>query len=159
MKDDDREAPPLDEEPEEGGGEILGTCLSIPPGMYEVRYMYYATGYFRDQAKVTVYFGIVEPEEYAGTELERFYNVDSLTGPPKRYGNYRAKALVDLNREVGMLLGEVDRVDRISFAKLRGKRIICEVETVVKDGDKRPLLEDHYYSCIRRFVKVLAEDW
>ena len=42
---------------------------------------------------------------------------------------------------------------------VRDKRIICEVETVVKDRDKRPLLEDQYYSCIRRFVKVLPEDW
>ena len=159
MKDDDREAPLLDEEPDGGGGEIIGNCIPIPPGIYEVRYMYYATGYFKDQAKVTVYFGIVDPEEYAGTPLERFYNVDSLKGPPKRYGNYRAKARGDLNREVGMLLGPVNRLDRISFAKLRGRRIICEVETVIMDRDKRPLPEDQYYSCIRRFVKVLEEGW
>ena len=159
MKDDDREAPLLDEEPDGGGGEIIGNCIPIPPGIYEVRYMYYATGYFKDQAKVTVYFAVVEPEQYAGTPLERFYNVDCLKGPPKRYGKYRALARGDLIREIGLLLGQPDRVDRISFTRLRDKRVICEVETVVEDRNKRPLLEDQYYSCIRRFVKVLPEDW
>ena len=159
MKDIDREAPPLDEEPDEGGGEIIGNCIAIPPGIYEVRYMYYATGYFKDQAKVTVFFAIVDPEEYAGTPLERFYNVESLKGPPKRYGNYRAKARGDLNREVGKLIGPIDRLDRISFAQLRHKRIICEVKTVKEDRNRRPLPEDQYYSCIRRFVKVIPDDW
>ena len=121
--------------------------------------MYYATGYFKDQAKVTVYFAIVDPEEYAGTPLERFYNVESLKGSPKRYGNYRAKARGDLNREVGKLIGPIDRLDRISFAQLRHKRIICEVETVKEDRNRRPLPEDQYYSCIRRFVKVIPDDW
>lgn len=148
-----------DEEPDEGGGEVVGNCIPIPSGTYEVRYMYYSTGYFKDQAKVTVHFAIVEPEDYAGTPLERFYNVESLVGPPKRYGNYRAKARGSLNREVGMLLGAISRLDRISFAKLRGKRIICDVETVKKDGDRRPLPKDQYYSCIRRFVQVLEDDW
>ncbi len=29
MKDIDREAPPLDEEPEEGGGRIDGGCIAV----------------------------------------------------------------------------------------------------------------------------------
>ena len=54
MKDVDRESPPPDEEPEDGGGELAEICITVPDGIYEVRYMFYATSYFRDQAKVTV---------------------------------------------------------------------------------------------------------
>lgn len=159
MSDDLHQSPPLEEEPEGGGGEIVGNNIPIPPGTYQVKYNYYATGYFLESPKVTVYCSITDPEEYAGTPLERFYNVESLIGPPKRYGNYRAKARGDLNREVSRLFGPISRSDRISFAGLRGKTIICEVETVTTDRDKKPLPSELQYSCIKRFIKVLQEDW
>ena len=159
MSDDPCQPPPLEEERDEGGGEVIGNNIPIPPGTYQVKYNYYATGYFLESPKVTVYCSITDPEEYAGTPLERFYSVESLKGAPKRYGGFRAKARGDLNREVSTLLGPISRSDRISFAGLRGKTIICEVETVTKDRDKKPLPPDLQYSCIRRFVKVLQEDW
>ena len=90
---------------------------------------------------------------------ERFYNVDCLRGPPKRYGKYRAKARGDLCREIGMLLGPIDRLDRVRITGLRHKRLICEVETVTVDRDKKQLSPDQQYSCIRRFIKILDEDW
>jgi len=37
MKDDDRRAPLLDEEPEEGGGTVDGVCVLVPEGEYELR--------------------------------------------------------------------------------------------------------------------------
>ncbi len=149
----------VSEEPDEGGGEIVGNCIPIPSGIYEVAYLYYATAYFKDNPKVIAHFSIVESDDYAGTPLERFYNVDSLKGPPKRYGNYRALARGDLNRELSLLLGTSERLDRISFVGLRNKRIVCEVETVIMDRDKRPLPPDQQYSCIRRLIKILQEDW
>ena len=158
MKDGDRDGLPLTEEPDEGGGEIIGNCIVIPPGTYEVRYMYYGTGRFRDQAKLTVYCAVIKPEDYAGTPLERFYNVDSLKGKPKRYGDFRATARGDLNREISSLIGPVGRLDRVSPSRLRGKRIVCEVETVVQDRDRRPIPHSQQYSCIRRFVKILPDD-
>ena len=48
MKDIDREAPPLTEEPE-GGGEVVGACVAVLNGIYELRYDYYATTHFKDQ--------------------------------------------------------------------------------------------------------------
>ena len=158
MTEKDLKSVPLLDEENEGGGEIIGNCIPIPPGRYEVRYMYYATGYYKDNPKVIVYCGVIEPEEYAGTPLERFYNVESLKGSPKKYGDFVAKARGDLNREISSLTGPIERLDRISPSRLRGKRIICEVETVTQDRDKRSLVPDLQYSCIRRFVKVLLDD-
>ena len=51
----------ITEVPEEGGGEVVGACVAVPEGLYELRYKYYVTGYFKDQAKVTVYCAIVDP--------------------------------------------------------------------------------------------------
>ena len=36
MKDNDREAPPPDQEPEEGGGTVDGECVLVPEGEYEL---------------------------------------------------------------------------------------------------------------------------
>ena len=145
---------------EEGGGDIIGSCVVVPEGRYELRYMYYQTGYFKDQAKVTVFCAIIEPEDYAGLPVERFYNVDELKGPPKKYGGFGVSARRTLVREVRFLLGQPKRLDRISFAGLRDKRIIGELETVTNNYEKRPLSPDDQYSRIARFIEVLPdEDW
>lgn len=148
------------EERGEGGGDIIGSCVAVPDGQYELRYMYYQTGYFKDQAKVTVFLAIIEPEDYAGVPVERFYNVDELKGPPRKYGDFKVSARRTLVREVGFLLGRPKRLDRISFAGLRDKRIIGELETVTRNYEKRELLADHQYSRVARFIEVLPEkEW
>ena len=122
--------------------------------------MFHATSYFKEQPKLTIYFSLVENEEWASTELERFYNVDSLKGPPRRFGGFRAPARGDLIRELTNLLGPFRRRDRVSPSGLKGKRILCEVETVVTDRDRRALSRDQQYSRIKRLIKTLPdEDW
>ena len=148
----------LDAGGEEGYIDVAGCNIVLPPGRYEVRYCYYETGQYRDQAKVTVHFAVVSPEEYAGTPLERFYNVERLAGPPKRYGNFKAKGRGHLVRELSCLLGCPDRTDRLSFAGLKGKQIACEVETVVRDGDRLALPSDQQYSRIKRLIEVIPDD-
>ena len=160
MKDDFREDSPVKGGSDEGGGEIIGNNILIPPGDYIVRYLYYATSKFQDQSKVTLYFAVIEHDTYAGTPLERFYNVDSLKGPQKRYGDFRATARGDLVRELSSLIGPMPRLDRISPVHLKDKRILCEVKTVTEDRNRRPLTPDQQYSCISRLLEVLPdEDW
>ena len=151
--------PFVEDEPEEGGGDIVGNCIAIPPGIYEVRYLYYATSYFINNAKVTLYFAVIEPDKHASITLERFYNVDSLKEPPKRYGGFRAKARGDMNREITLLLGPQSRLDRYGLAGLRDQRIVCEVATVKVDREKRCLPKHQQYSRIKRLIEILSEEW
>lgn len=158
MKGDDHEAPPPTEEPVEGGGEISGALVLVPDGEYELRYMYYKTAYFMDQAKVIVYCVIIEPEYYAGLPIERFYNVDTLTGPAKKYGNFKTSPYRDIYREIDGLLGPPGRTDRLNPGWFRDKRLIGELKLVTSTYDKRPLLPEHQYSRIKRFIRIIPED-
>ena len=90
MKEIECEAPPLDEEPEEGGGVVEGETVLVPEGEYELRYVDYETANYFGKARVFVHFAIIEPEDYAGLPIDRYYNVKRLSGPPKRFGKYVA---------------------------------------------------------------------
>jgi hypothetical protein len=158
MKEIDREAPPLSEEPAEGGGEISGACVAVPDGEYELRYINYETALFFGSPKVILHCSIIEPADFAGLPVDRFYNVTKLTGPPGRYGNYVAPARGDLLREYRLTVEEPTRRDRISFRSLKGKRLIAKLETVVKDHQHNSLAEDAQYSRISRLVRVLPGD-
>jgi len=160
MKDTDREAPPLDEEPEEGGGTVDGVCVLVPDGEYELRYVDYETASYYGSPKVVVHYAIIEPDEYAGLPVDRFYNAKRLTGPPGRFGKYVAPRRGDLFREYSRLVGQPERLDRILFSRLKGKRVIGEVQTVHTDHKHEPLPEDDRYSRIKRLVSVLpGDDW
>jgi len=160
MTDTDREAPLLDEEPAEGGGEVTGACITVPNGEYELRYIDYETARFFQSPKVILHCAIIEPDDFAGLPVDRFYNVTRLTGPPGRYGNYIAPARGDLFREYRMMISEPERRDRISFRSLKGKRLIAELESVKKDHQHNPISEELQYSRISRFVRVLpGDDW
>ena len=158
MKDDDREAPPLDEEPEEGGGTVDGECVLVPEGEYELRYVDYETASYYGSPKVIVHYAIIDPEEYAGLPIDRFYNAKKLTGPPGRFGKYVAPRRGDLYREFNRLTDCSDRPDRITFARLKGKRIIGDIQTVKTDHKHEELTEDDRYSRIRRLISVLPDD-
>ena len=77
------EPPEPDEEPDEGGGVVEGGTFLVPEGEYELRYVDYETADYFGGPKVVVHFAIIEPEEYAGLPIDRFYNVKSLDGPPR----------------------------------------------------------------------------
>ena len=160
MKDLDREAPPLDEEPEEGSGVVEGDTVLVPEGEYELRYVDFETANNFGKPKVIVHFAIIDPEDYAGLPIERYYNVKELTGPPRRFGRYVAHRKGDLPREFNRIAGKSERLDRISFARFKDQRIIGEVRTVSRDHKKVPLLEEDKYSRIARLVRVLpGDDW
>ena len=160
MKDDDREAPPPDEEPDEGSGVVEGDTILVPEGEYELRYVDFETADYFGTAKVFVHFAIIKPEDYAGLPIDRFYNVKRLASPPQRFGKYVAKPCGNLIREFKRIAGRADRLDRISFKRFKDLRIIAEVRTVRRDYQRQPLDEDDYYSRIFRLIRVLpGDDW
>ena len=151
---------PNEEEPHEGGGTVDGECVLVPDGEYELRYLFYETAIYFGSPKVIVHFAIGSPEDYAGLPVDRFFNVKQLTSPPGRYGNYVATRRGDLIREFRQLGGRAGRMDRISFATLKGRRVIGEIETVNRDYNQNALPEDEHYSRICRLVRMLpGDDW
>ncbi len=160
MKGDDREAPLRDEEPEEGGGTVDGDCVLVPEGEYELRYVDYETATYFGKAKVIVHYAIIQPDEYAGLPVDRFYNAKKLTGPPGRFGKYVAPRRGNLFREFKKLVGRTERLDRLRFAQLKDQRVVGEIQTVTTNHKHEELPEDDRYSRIKRLLHVLpGDDW
>lgn len=144
------------EESDDGGGVISGICALVPDGEYEVRYVDYETARFFGNPKVILHCAIVVPEAYAGTPVDRFYNVSKLIGPPKVFGNFDAPMRGDLVREFRRVVKEPDR---ISFVPLRNKRLIVEIETVTTDYEHNMLSREDQYSRIKRLIQVLPDEY
>lgn len=146
------------EECPDGGGEIDGICVVVPDGEYEVRYDYYETTAAFRNTKVELHCAIIMPEEFAGVPISRYYNVPSLTGPPKRYGKFKAKPRGSLVREFRRLFDQPDRLDRISFARLKGRRLIVRVRTVTRGPDYQELPKHDQYSVIAELINIRPDD-
>ncbi|MCH9026680.1 MAG: hypothetical protein IIA05_06130 [Proteobacteria bacterium] len=130
----------------------------MPNGEYELRYLYYETAMYFGNPKVIVHCAIVAPDDCASLLVDRFYNVQRLIGPPRKYGNYVASRNCHLVREFRQVIGEASRRDRISFKTLKGKRLMGELEVVTWDYQNNPLPEENQYSRIAKLVRVLPDD-
>ena len=162
MKDQDDQYATDDEELgelEEGGGVIEGGCIAIPDGEYELRYIFYETGLYWNSPKVIVYFAITDPDEYAGLPVNRFYNVKKLIGGYRKYGQFIARPRGALVREYKQLIKEPNRLDRISFKSLKGKRILARLATVPRDHNQKALATDDQYSKIAELIRIIDEDF
>lgn len=146
---------------EEGyeGGRVIGPLCLIPSGNYEVAYLYYETGVYWGKPKVVVHFSVINHDTYAGTEVDRFYNVASLDGPPRRYGGFSAGCRGDLYREYIGLRSEAVRRDRISYAFLKEKRVLAQIEPVTRDYQRRPLPSDDQYSRITNLIRIIDDEY
>jgi len=133
----------------------------IPCGEYVVKFQRYETRRFQGcGGKVFAYFCIVEDDQFAGSVVERFYNVDRLNGPPGDGGKFVAPVRGLLYREVTGILGASARPDRVPLARLRGKRIKAEIVAVRRDRNGIALPKCHWYNKIGRLIEALPdENW
>ena len=130
----------------------------VPEGDYIVQYLTYRTSKSFGQPKVEVTFIIDKPKEHRAVCLERFYNVDKLTGPEKAKGRFKPSRRGHLMREYTALVGPPSRNDRMSFRKLKGLMILAKVVTVKVDSNKNPLPKGSRYSKIEKLIKVVETD-
>ena len=158
MKDVDRESAGLMDEPAEGGGIIEGGYILVPEGEYELRYSYYATAAYFGSFKVVVHCAIDAPDEYAGVEVSRFYNVKKVIPPLGKYGEYVASPCGALTREYKKLLGDPKRMTRISFTALKRRRLLGRLETVTHGHNRAKLGPDNQYSKIAELLGVIPDD-
>ncbi len=83
-----------------------------------------------------------------------------VTQPPGKYGDYVALPCGDLVREYTNLISEPERMSRISFRVLRGKRLLGRLEKVTRSHSRDNLLPEHQYSKIKEFITVIPDaEW
>jgi len=143
-------------EDEEGGRFDPNDSLHrLEDGRYRCRYEFYETrpAFGLGRPKVAMTFTVVEPHEYQGIPIQRFYNVSRLTSEPKRGGGFVPPSKGDLVRDMERLFGGTSRRDRLAIRKNFGSRDwIVSVRTVGTDSKRRPLPEASRYSVIEAVI-------
>ena len=143
-------------EDEEGGVFDSNDSLHrLQDGTYRCRYEFYETrpAFGMGRPKVAMTFTVVEPHEYQGIPLQKFYNVSRLSSEPKRGGGFVAPPKGDLARDMERLFRGAKRQDRLAIRKNFGSRDwTVSVRTVSADSKRRPLPEASRYSVIEAIV-------
>jgi hypothetical protein len=137
----------------EGGASIPPEYLSplIPEAMYQCEFHSYETrhgGGFGP--KLALQFEILTPDQYAGTMLNKFYNVAEVRNPVGRNGPFIPPFRGDFIRDYFKFFGRPTRLDRMPINKpFQELTWACLVETVTKDPKGRAIPDDARYSIIR----------
>jgi len=127
----------------------------IPEGIYTLGYEGYETGYYFYTPKINARFVILDKGEYYGTRLHRFYTVEKLTGPSGKNGRFKPGGWSsNFVREWIQLFGKPKRGDRLSLRRYKVGLFKAKVETVTKDGKRKPLPKDSYYSAISELISL-----
>lgn len=143
----------------DGVGRILALSSLVPEGKYEVRYWFYETQVCFGAPKVSVHFSIANHDKYSGTPIARHYTVNGLSGPARKYGNFDVRSPNCRQvREFGRVSDDPERLDRISYASFKDKRILVRVRTVKKDSSGNLLGDDEKYSVVAEIIGVIDDE-
>lgn len=125
----------------------------IPDDWHQVAYLDYSTISLFGHPKVRVRFTIAVGK-YRGVILERWYNVKSLRGAPRKYGDYVAGQTSNVVREYVALTGKDPRRDRMSWVGLKGVSLEAKTRTVIRDARHHDLAEMLRYSVVDELRRV-----
>ncbi len=126
----------------------------VPEGEYKLTYVEHFTQKVKGTGKLKINFSITE-SAYAGLILPAYYRV-KLTGPPGKFGSFKASAQGEYYEQVCDLFPELigGRSDRISPQRLKGKVVLGEVVTVKKKWNGKERKPHTQYSKIDRMIKL-----
>ena len=129
----------------------------VPPKNYAVQMKSFRTaGMFGGKArKLVMEFVIVEPGEYFGKEIPKYYNVTRIIGRPQQGGRFKANPKGDFARDYFRLLQMGNRrLDRLPMRPMEGVTFLASVVTVTRSrGEDIPAALQ--YSKIGRLIRVL----
>jgi hypothetical protein len=131
----------------------------IPEGSYRLAYEYSETAKMYNHGKLVLHFKVIDFGEAFSTPLQRFYNVDYISGKPKKSGSFKATKGGDFLLEYLTLfpIATPKRLDRINMEIFKGQIIIGKVKTVKNNNRQRQLPEQMQYSVIERLVRASNE--
>jgi hypothetical protein len=128
----------------------------IPDGEYIAAYERYYTARMFSQktAKICLVFKMVE-DPFRDMQIERWYSVGTLYGPPGENGKFKAKG--QTSRMILEYLAccpdaKIDRLDRIPMTNWRGGLYRVQVRTVNTNHEKFKLPNQVRYSTIDRLL-------
>lgn len=128
-------------------GRIVGPLyIEIAAGTYSVSMSHWETARSFGTPKVAVTFGVTRPEQYAGTELVKWYRVKAIDEHGKRCGRFTVGPLQFLVADHVRLVGPLTHA-AVSLDAWRELELHARVETVTSASGLR-------YSVIRRLERA-----
>ena len=127
----------------------------IAPGDYWLGYLYHQTCILWGAPKLALWFTVLDDGDVHGTKLARYYNVKSLLGPPRKYGQFRVRGWQgDFVTEYVTLFGEPDQLKRVSLSPFKNVLIKGEIRTVTSNSKKHPIPDCLQRSVIDRLISA-----
>lgn len=124
----------------------------VPPGIYRLHFRSWATvNYLDRQPKVVCHFVICTEGPHFGVKIDRWYNVASLIGKPRKRGRFRIKWGQDLAREYLCVVPKITRKDGVALSHLANFLLEGEISTVTRDRRQRVLPPVLHYSVLKQF--------
>ena len=129
--------------------------ILIPEGEYELMYECHETSYYiGGDAKVAVWFQIVDHSEYYGTSLARHYNAKKLIGKPAVGGAFTVGMGSDCAHEFAWVTNQLINPARVTLEEFTNIVVLGEIKTVTKTSKKKERHPLMHYSKINAILKA-----
>ena len=126
----------------------------VPEGEYKLAYVEHFTQKAKGTGKLQINFSITE-SDYADLILKAYYRV-KLTGPPGKYGSFKASAQGEYYEQMCDLFPSLigGRSDRISPRRLKGQQVIGKVITVTTKWNGEQRKKHTQYSKVKELIRL-----
>lgn len=126
----------------------------VPEGEYKLAYVEHFTHKAKGTGKLQINFSIAEGHNL-DSRLKAHYRV-KLTGPPGKYGSFRASAQGEYYEQMCELFPSLigGRSDRISPRRLKGLEVIGKVVTVTTKWNGKQRKEHTQYSKVKELIRL-----
>lgn len=130
--------------------------IRVPEGNYTAAYSSHTTWLFKGRhPKVVITFIIQDLGEHFGKEIKAYYNVNKLSGKPRKNGHFSAGWKSNFMLDYTTLFGKPARKDRISMCRFKNCFVTVKAKTVAKNRDQREYPEDLQYSVVSQILGLV----
>lgn len=139
--------------------EIDGDLVLVPPGTYNLKFLYGETRYLHNRSpKLVLWFSIIDMGEFFGAKVARYYHIKEIKGRPGKNGRFKAGAKSDFMREYfSVVTQRVQRMDRIPLTYLEDYVIKAKVKTVEKSYDQSKIPKALHYSVVEKVLEASGD--
>ena len=137
-------------------GNVTEPLILIPEGEYKVQFKTFRTSLYRGNkncAKLELIF-IVQDSAHQGTQLSRYYNVETNGYPSQKNDSFDFGGKSHLYREYVNLFSHSEVVTGIDLNRFQENELIAKIETVKVDHERKLIPKDAWYSVIRRLIRT-----
>ncbi|HJS89377.1 MAG TPA: hypothetical protein VJ738_05365 [Steroidobacteraceae bacterium] len=127
----------------------------VPPGEYDLRFLYHETKRIFDRPKLFLWFSIITFGDHFEKRIPRYYGATRLIGKPGKGGRFKVGRKGDFLREFMTLFPvNANRLDRLPMSRYENVIIVGKVRTVERGRNQRPIPPEAQYSVVDQLLRV-----